>query len=334
MHHRICVLLISLGATSALGCSLDRVELIPGPSGCPGQGCPAPADDGGAPPPTPGVCGDALCGAGEDCASCPADCGPCTDACESGLAPNVAYGEEIQPIFDARCTGCHGATDPAAGLRLDTLLGLLAGSTSGRVIEPCSCRDSLLWKKIGPDPFTGERMPLGGTPLSDAEIERICQWIDEGAESRFDPATCGAPVGPPAGACDVCGDGACGVSESCGSCVIDCGCEPPPPERDVTAPVFEGARDTESPSPTQCVVSWRPAVDDVSPPEAIVYQVFVGPRDTALDLSRPVAITAPGATSQVVTVAPGDRVDVVVRAVDAAGNRDANLRARECDGRD
>ncbi|AKF10708.1 c-type cytochrome domain-containing protein [Sandaracinus amylolyticus] len=332
MHHRICVLLVSLGATSSLACSLERVGFEPPPRDCPGQDCPAPAGDGGTP--RPGACGDAVCAAGEDCASCPADCGACTDACESGLAPNVDYGEDVQPIFDARCVGCHGGTDPAAGLRLDTLLGLLAGSASGPVITPCSCRDSLLWKKLGPDPFTGDRMPLGGAPLSDAEIARICQWLDEGAESRFDPTTCGAPVGPPRGACDECGDGVCGVTESCGSCVIDCGCEPPPPERDVTAPAFEGARDAESPSPAQCVVSWRPAVDDVTPSEAIVYEVFAGPRDTVPDLSRPVAVTAPGATSHVLAIGPGERVDVVVRAVDAAGNRDTNLRARECDGRD
>lgn len=42
--------------------------------------CPAPsAADACAPPPPPGFCGDGICNAsiGENCSSCPSDCGPC-----------------------------------------------------------------------------------------------------------------------------------------------------------------------------------------------------------------------------------------------------------------
>jgi len=38
---------------------------------------------------------------------------------------DVTYAEDIKPIFEASCFGCHGAERQKAGLRLDSLESVL-----------------------------------------------------------------------------------------------------------------------------------------------------------------------------------------------------------------
>lgn len=147
--------------------------------------------------------------------------------------------------------------------------------------------------------------------------------------SLIDPPALDAGAPPPA---DACGDGACAPDESCDACAIDCGTCPPPPPVDATPPSFEGADRVDAVSRRECMVEWRAASDESTPSDAIVYEIHVTPRGTAFDFTAPAAITAPGATSHVLAVGTG-RVEIVVRAVDAAGNRDANERKRACDPR-
>lgn len=64
----------------------------------------------------PESCGDGVCAEDESCSSCPADCGECEDCTSGDEEPEgVDYASEIQPLFDSRCTGCHG---DSGGLRL------------------------------------------------------------------------------------------------------------------------------------------------------------------------------------------------------------------------
>jgi mono/diheme cytochrome c family protein len=46
----------------------------------------------------------------------------------------VTYEKDIRPILEASCVRCHGAERPKAGLRLDSLEGVLKGSREGKVI--------------------------------------------------------------------------------------------------------------------------------------------------------------------------------------------------------
>ena len=48
----------------------------------------------------------------------------------------IDYTSQIQPIFDAFCTSCHGNTDGAGGLRLTSYDNLMAGGNSGDVVIP------------------------------------------------------------------------------------------------------------------------------------------------------------------------------------------------------
>ena len=45
----------------------------------------------------------------------------------------VTFATDIKPLFDASCVKCHGAQKPKAGLRLDSLANVLAGSEEGKV---------------------------------------------------------------------------------------------------------------------------------------------------------------------------------------------------------
>ena len=58
------------------------------------------------------------------------------------LYAEVDYNSEIQPIFNARCTGCHGAS---GGLNLSSYDNLMNGGNSGDLVIPYDHASSLLW---------------------------------------------------------------------------------------------------------------------------------------------------------------------------------------------
>jgi len=58
------------------------------------------------------------------------------------------FETQIQPIFRQSCAPCHGAAQPQAHLRLDSLDGVLNGGISGPAIVPADSRASLLYQRI------------------------------------------------------------------------------------------------------------------------------------------------------------------------------------------
>ena len=56
----------------------------------------------------------------------------------------VTYAKDIRPIFEASCFRCHGEQRPKAGLRLDSLEGVLKGTKDGKVIVPGKSEESQL----------------------------------------------------------------------------------------------------------------------------------------------------------------------------------------------
>lgn len=92
-------------------------------------------------------------------------------------APN--FTKEIQPIFDANCSGCHATTVKMGKLDLDTYASLMKGGGHGTVVVPGKSAESRLYKMVARQ--TTPAMPLSGTPLSDGQVELIRKWIDAGA---------------------------------------------------------------------------------------------------------------------------------------------------------
>lgn len=98
-----------------------------------------------------------------------------TAAFTAGAAtPAVDFVRDVQPVFQKRCYGCHGASQQMGGLRLDrreSALGVITRGNSGA---------SKLHAMIA---GTGKlRMPPTGPALPATEIQLLARWIDSGAE--------------------------------------------------------------------------------------------------------------------------------------------------------
>ena len=92
------------------------------------------------------------------------------------LMAQVDYDSQIQPIFNERCTSCHGSM---GGLNLTSYENLMGGGLSGDEVIPYDHSSSELWQRIN-----SGQMPPGNNDLNDNEVDLIAQWIDEGAMSE------------------------------------------------------------------------------------------------------------------------------------------------------
>ncbi len=92
----------------------------------------------------------------------------------------VDFTKQVHPVLTARCTACHTGEKAQGGLALNTRAEILRGGLNGPSVVAGNSGASLLIQRI-----TGEktpRMPMGGAPLSSAEVDLLRRWIDEGAK--------------------------------------------------------------------------------------------------------------------------------------------------------
>jgi hypothetical protein len=92
-------------------------------------------------------------------------------------------------IFTPKCVnaGCHPGGGAPMSLRSGESFGALVGVNSayGRPrVAPGNASNSALYLKVIGDPNTGARMPLVGSPLSQAETDSIKAWINGGAQNN------------------------------------------------------------------------------------------------------------------------------------------------------
>jgi hypothetical protein len=92
----------------------------------------------------------------------------------------VDYQTEIQPIFNSKCTSCHGGLN---GVTLSSYQSVMNsnGTNYGQIVVPGDPGGSPLVQKLSPNPPIGDRMPQGGPFLSNEQINLISTWINEGA---------------------------------------------------------------------------------------------------------------------------------------------------------
>jgi hypothetical protein len=94
----------------------------------------------------------------------------------------VSFASDVLPILtNAGCVGCHGGS---GGLTVSSVASLLAGGNHGPAVVPGKADSSNLVKKLLTPPPFGSRMPFGGSPLPDASITVIRNWIDQGAANN------------------------------------------------------------------------------------------------------------------------------------------------------
>ena len=99
----------------------------------------------------------------------------------------VDFGSDVLPVLSDRCFACHGPDESQrkTKLRFDTEAGAFAKLAEGgfAIVRSDPEKSVLLERITSDDP--ARRMPpayLGHGKLSDAEIERIRRWIEQGAE--------------------------------------------------------------------------------------------------------------------------------------------------------
>lgn len=103
--------------------------------------------------------------------------------------PDVDFVRDVAPIFEERCTSCHGARKQRGGLRLDARAPARAGARFGTVpvIAPGDATTSELLRRVTSD-RSDDRMPPKGERLSDDEVAALEAWIVQGAPWPDDAA--------------------------------------------------------------------------------------------------------------------------------------------------
>jgi hypothetical protein len=99
---------------------------------------------------------------------------------DSGSSGEALVFADVAPIFSQFCASCHAGSDPPQGLRLDAYHAVMAGSRNGPVVVAGKPDESELVKRIRGE--AEPRMPYRQDPLSEKRIQRIVDWVRQGAK--------------------------------------------------------------------------------------------------------------------------------------------------------
>jgi hypothetical protein len=97
-----------------------------------------------------------------------------------GTAVVVKFSTDIAPLLTSYgCAGCHGSS---GGLSVASVSSLLTGGNHGAAIVPGNADNSNIVKKLRTAtlPF-GNKMPANGGNVSDSDLQKIKDWINQGA---------------------------------------------------------------------------------------------------------------------------------------------------------
>jgi hypothetical protein len=88
----------------------------------------------------------------------------------------VSFANDVLPIIQSRCIGCHGGDRTEEGLDMNTHANLMAGSDNGPVIVPGDAANSLLVEMVAT-----QKMPKRGPKLTPPQVQLITDWVNQGA---------------------------------------------------------------------------------------------------------------------------------------------------------
>ncbi len=105
------------------------------------------------------------------------------------LMPTLSSIQDL--VFNASCVLHHGNTQTDGGLDLragqsfNNLVSAASTQVALNRVEPNDAENSYLIHKLeGRAGISGDRMPVNGPFLSQADIDVIKQWINDGAEDN------------------------------------------------------------------------------------------------------------------------------------------------------
>lgn len=108
---------------------------------------------------------------------------------------SVDFNREIAPILARSCLRCHGGGQDAVDDLLTSPQRARQGGDSGKDLLALPIETNEIVRRIRAiEP--GDRMPLSGPPLSEAEIQAIERWILAGAAWPVRDEEANAPQGP------------------------------------------------------------------------------------------------------------------------------------------
>ena len=95
----------------------------------------------------------------------------------------IAFAKDIQPILELNCVSCHHEGHAKGGLRLDNKGDAFKGGDSGPAIVSFDEKKSLLVTSVSAPTDDEKLMPPKNKngPLPKEEIEKLRQWVEQGA---------------------------------------------------------------------------------------------------------------------------------------------------------
>ena len=113
-------------------------------------------------------------------------------------AEPVDYTKQIEPIFQANCTKCHGEAKAQAKLRLNTAAGVQEKlAADPKLIVAGKPEESELYQRLVLPADSPKRMPKGADPLAEADVKLIAEWIKQGAAFAVAAAATAEHAGQP-----------------------------------------------------------------------------------------------------------------------------------------
>lgn len=97
-----------------------------------------------------------------------------------GLAAQPSFHRDIRPILQKQCQGCHNPAGASSGLDVTSFAAFAKGGKRGAGFVAGKAAESLTVRYL--DGSMKPTMPLGGTALTVAEIDKFRAWIDAGAK--------------------------------------------------------------------------------------------------------------------------------------------------------
>lgn len=118
---------------------------------------------------------------------------------EQVLKRPIPAREVFASILGAKCFVCHGRREQQGGLDLRTRASILKGGKSGPAIVLGKPEESLLIRRIAkqqmPPPHLQEQFSVRG--VDSGELEKLTQWIAQGAPDEIEKATAVHPDSDP-----------------------------------------------------------------------------------------------------------------------------------------
>lgn len=105
-----------------------------------------------------------------------------------GGPEEVSFRQDVWPILESNCLGCHTAPDgkgyKESGLSMGSYSSLMEGTRFGPVVVPGNPLESTLIRLVEGRGDPSIRMPHGKQPLSEGEIKTLRTWVEQGAKNN------------------------------------------------------------------------------------------------------------------------------------------------------